>query len=34
MRGREDGFTLIEVMVAMAVLGLAVLALIRLGAAN
>lgn len=34
MRGAERGFTLIEVMVAMAVLGLAVLALIRLGAAN
>jgi general secretion pathway protein I len=31
---RADGFTLIEVMVALAVLGLAVLALIRLGAAN
>jgi len=29
-----EGFTLIEVMVALAVLGLAVLALIRLGAAN
>jgi general secretion pathway protein I len=34
MRRAEAGFTLIEVMVAMAVLGLAVLALIRLGAAN
>jgi general secretion pathway protein I len=29
-----DGFTLVEVMVAMGVLGLAVLALIRLGSAN
>lgn len=34
MRRAEQGFTLVEVMVAMAVLGLAVLALVRLGAAN
>jgi|SRR3546814_87875 general secretion pathway protein I len=34
MRRGEDGFTLIEVLVAMAVLGIAVLALIRLGTAN
>jgi general secretion pathway protein I len=31
---RADGFTLVEVMVAIGVLGLAVLALVRLGSAN
>jgi general secretion pathway protein I len=34
MRVRQNGFTLVEVLVAIAVLGLAVLALVRLGAAN
>lgn len=34
MRGDSQGFSLVELLVAMAVLGLAVLAVIRLGAAN